>query len=184
MKPLPRLASVALAARCAELLAPLLDALWHDAPMEERNLVHTAIRDASRTAKTGRRTDTLQTTADEITSLVGRFELHLHGLPIEMTELPESAARLDEGQIRSVRDIIDVATRAARSANSTDGHNAFSECEDGVSWSFCITDDLGDTELADELNRTIESLYDCCGTKDITGDSKVWWTGSQWEIEN
>jgi hypothetical protein len=180
MRPLPWLASVALATRCAELLAPSIGDFWQNAPETERTLVRAAIRGALQTAETGRAPDTLPAHADAITRLVGRFVLHLHGMPVEETELPQALASLPDTQIRIIRSVIDPAAREARAATATNADNAFDECRDGVSWAYSLAEDLDDSDLTNELNRSVNSLYELCDREHIGDNCRFHWTGSRW----
>ncbi|MBN2292257.1 MAG: hypothetical protein JXM70_07525 [Pirellulales bacterium] len=153
-------------------------------PEHDDALVKRAIQDAMEVAKNGNEVDGLSATADEITRLVGRFELYLNGVPIEMTKLPVSVTNLTDDQIRTVRDIIDVAARAIRAATADDLLDASSESSDGISWAFSIAEKLGDSELMGRLTESVESLSRYCDTSGVTDKSIIWWTGTQWQSEN
>jgi hypothetical protein len=181
MKSFPRLASIALTARCAELLAPSLVTLWKNMPEEEWTLLRSAIRGAKEAATTGRVPDTLDSVAMDITRLVGRFELFLHGIDVEGSKLPDSVTSLGEEQIGTIRAIIDVAARGARAATAAEADQAVSECLDAISWSYTVVDDLGDSELASDLQRSIDLLQEHCERERLVDYSRISWTGSQWK---
>ena len=183
MRPLPRFASVALAARCAELLGSSVDALWQHVPEPDQQLCQSAITGAVQTAKTGQKSDSLGAIANEITMLVGTFVIHLHGYPPAGKRLPESVTSLEGEQIQTIQIIIDLAARAARAATASSVENAFDECRDGVSWSYSLVRDWGDHDLEDELTGMIRSLYECCDALHLSDDSKVWWTGYDWNAK-
>jgi hypothetical protein len=181
MNTLPRRANIALVARCAEMLLPTLASLWPKMPERENTLVTGAIRDAISVARCDSKFPGLTNTATEITQLVGRLTLHLHGLPAEITELPDDVTSLQTEEVQTIRNIIDVAARSARAADATDFSMTSSECDDGISWAMCVARETDNSGLSGELDKMIEMLQEYCGEALVTDESPIWWTGTGWQ---
>jgi len=181
METLPRRACIALVARCADMLLPTLASLWPNMPERDKTLVIRAVQDAISVARYDAEVPGLPNTATEITQLVGRLTLHLHGLPVE-TELPASVTNLQTERIQTIRNIIDVAARSARAAVATDLAMTSSECDDGISWAMCVARETQNSGLLEELDETIALLQQCCVEGLLTDESPVWWTGVGWQF--
>lgn len=89
-------------------------------------------------------------------------------------------AEHDQEKLRLLRDIIDVAARAARAADATERDCAFEECRDAVDWTHSVIERLEIAGMADELDDLVDSAYYYCEDAGVTDDDAVSWTGSGW----
>ncbi len=179
---LPRWAGVALAARCAELLIPSFDNLWADAPPANRDLVVNAIAVSKRAAEFSQPPPDLSEIANSVTESVGQFELHLNGMPPEITEIDASVKKLDEKSVKLIRDIVDVAARAARAADASDTRGANIEAQDGVSWAYAAAEGLDDDDLKTDIDEAVASIVSLCNKTDVTDAHRVYWSDNGWQI--
>jgi len=151
-------------------------------PERDKTLVIRAIQDAISVARYDSEVPGLPNTAKEITQLVGRLTLHLHGLPVDITELPDSVTNLQTERIQTIRNIADVAARSARAAVATDLAMTSSECDDGISWAMCVARETHNSALLEKLDETIFLLQQCYVEGFLTEESPVWWNGAGWQF--
>lgn len=180
MNDLPRLASVALTVYCADLLLPVLDQLWPDPPKRDRKLILQAIDQARKVAKTDCSLKTLKGTAINATALTGRVQIHLLGLERDETPLSISLAGLDEPIVGQIRNIVDVAARAARSAVCSTAGEAQQECMDAISWTFEVAHEVHRPELVRQVEEAIATLEDLCESEPVSNSTRFWYANSKW----
>lgn len=188
MSHLPRWASVALAARCGRILTPKLDLKWPNAPAEVRHLFLSAAADAESAASEGLESDELQTVGEELTKVVGMFELRIQGLdkmitrPMPAYEAMRDSMPADEGDQRIVREILDVGARSARAATATGVSVAYQEAVDAVNWTLSVLEDLQESQLHDHVAALTQRLHDLCEAKKATKGTTVRWKDDDWDM--
>lgn len=118
----------------------------------------------------------LQDSANSATQLAGRAELYSRGLFPHESERETALGQLSSAQLKSVRDVADIAARSLRAATD-DIEKANIECQEGISWAYALAERIGDNNL----RARIETLVDSVGSNhgQDTGNNPIqpvrWW---------
>ncbi|WP_146409723.1 hypothetical protein [Allorhodopirellula heiligendammensis] len=98
----------------------------------------------------------LRDSANAATRLTGKAELYSQGLSLDESDRNTPFGRLSADQVKSVRDVADVAARSLRAATG-DLQNANDECQEGISWAYALAERIGDNDLLARIEDLVGS---------------------------
>ena len=133
------------------LIEPFADA---DSLRQIKTAIHTGREAVAQKVSS----DKLEKVEEETTQLVGTAELYSQGLFLEPEDEASPLAKLSSDQLRTLRDVADIAARAVRAAASGDAVRANAECEEGVSWAYSVVENSGDSSLSVKIDAMVRDV--------------------------
>lgn len=144
--------------------------------------IDSSIKEAKTASSGDLPNNELHDLAYSATQLTGRAELYSRGLFLHESDRETALGQLSSAQLKSVRDVADVAARSLRAATG-DIENANIECREGVSWAYALAERIGDNNLFARIEALVDSARSNLAQE--TGNipmhpARRWWAFWEW----